>query len=52
VILVIALKFLLLFEESGREIKHVHEESLKPHTYQTGVYDDKDKEEEEDEDWI
>jgi len=49
-VVVIGMKFLLLVEESGREIQHVHEESLRPHVYMSGVYDDVD-EEEEDDDW-
>jgi len=47
-IIVIGMKFILLLEESGREIKHVKEESLKDHVYLTGVYDDVDKEDDDD----
>jgi len=50
-IIVIGLKFLLLVEESGREVNHVKEEAKKPHTYKANVYEDKDKAEEEEDDW-
>lgn len=40
----IVLKLALLLNETKEEVKHVHEESLKQHTYLEGVYDDIDEE--------
>lgn len=48
IILFIGIKFLLLFTETSKEIKHVHSEAQKPHgPYLENVYADVDAEEEE-----
>lgn len=46
VLLFVAIKFIVLMGGSVQEVKHVREESLKPHTYLEGVYDDLEQEDE------
>lgn len=47
-VIFIVMKISLLLFETEKEVEHVIDESTRPHTYLTGVYDDVDEANEED----
>ena len=44
IVIIVIMKFVLLVEESAREINHVKQESKKPHEYLANVYEDLESE--------